>query len=107
MKLIEDVKVDIAENGQIAIDKLLENDYDLILMDVNMPEMDGHQATRSIRKLDNEKKSIPIVALTASVLKAEIEKCYDCGMDAFIPKPFDNDVLIEVLSRYYPKDSNS
>ena len=106
-KLIEDVQVDIAENGQVTIDKLLENDYDLILMDVNMPEMDGHEATREIRKLEGPKKSIPIVALTASVLKTEIQKCFDCGMDAFIAKPFNNDELIEVLAKYYPGSKTS
>jgi signal transduction histidine kinase/CheY-like chemotaxis protein len=103
IKLIDNVSVEIAPNGKLAIEKLLANDYDVILMDVNMPEMDGHEATIAIRKLESAKKDIPIIALTASVLKAEVLRCTTSGMNAFIPKPFTNQQLVEALTRFYPK----
>ncbi len=80
--------IEVAENGQEAIDLLLKNDYDLILMDVNMPEMNGLDATRYIRKNLKEKRNIKIAAMTASVLTKDIQLCYDAGMDDFISKPF-------------------
>jgi CheY-like chemotaxis protein len=101
-KLIENVSIDIAENGKIAIEKHEKNEYDIILMDVNMPEMDGHAATIHIRNnMDENKKTIPIIALTASVLKSEIQKCEDSGMNEFIPKPFSNEELLGALNKYY------
>ena len=68
---------------------LKKNNYDIILMDLVMPEMDGLETTRKIRKeLQSPKNEIPILALTASVVKSEIDKCYAAGMNGFIPKPF-------------------
>ncbi|MEQ8323996.1 MAG: ATP-binding protein [Vicingaceae bacterium] len=100
-KLIERVSIDIAENGKIALERVIENDYDVILMDVSMPVMDGHEATEAIRNLDERKREIPIIALTASVLESEIQKCLDSGMNAFVPKPFKSDKLIEAIAKVY------
>lgn len=92
------VNIDTAENGQIAVDKFKNNQYDLILMDIHMPEMDGHQASRHIRQLEslnpNIAKPIPILALTASLLKSEIESCYEAGMNNYIPKPYKAEELV-------------
>ncbi len=77
---------DLAENGRIATEKLAQETYDVILMDLQMPEMDGYQATQFIR---NELKStIPIIAMTAHSLVGERDKCITVGMDEYIPKPF-------------------
>jgi CheY-like chemotaxis protein len=94
---ITEVQLDIVENGLLAVEKFNEEDYDLILMDVQMPEMNGFQATRKIRALENkmkEKKHIPILAMTASLLKSEINKCYSAGMDNYVPKPYKIEELI-------------
>ncbi|MCZ4409840.1 ATP-binding protein [Cryomorphaceae bacterium 1068] len=100
--LIPDVHLDIAENGLIALEMATTNEYDAILMDAQMPEMDGLDSTRSIRKLaDSDKSKIPIIALTASVHKADIDKCLDAGMDDFVPKPFTRDELLGTLAKYY------
>lgn len=100
--LIDDVHIDIAENGLIAIEMLKANNYDIILMDAQMPEMDGLDATRAIRKLeDKTKNTIPIIALTASVHKADIDKCIDAGMNAFVPKPFTRDELLGAISDFF------
>lgn len=81
-------KVDVAENGLIAIEKLKNNQYDVILMDVQMPVMDGYDATKAIREMNSPKNSIPIVALTANVTKQDVEKCLKAGMDDYLSKPF-------------------
>ena len=97
------VSIDYAENGKTAVSmfSVQPEKYDLILMDVNMPEMDGYEATRKIRSLDNEHaKNIPIVAMTANVFKEDIEKCLASGMNDHTGKPIDTDSLFEVLSRY-------
>ncbi len=86
-------EIDIADNGKIAIDMLHRKKYDLILMDINMPVMDGVEATERIRKLDIPQSSILIVAMTASVLAKDTQKCLDAGMNDFISKPFDPDKL--------------
>ena len=91
-------QLDIANDGREAIQMVRENKYDLILMDIQMPEVDGLEATRFIRsKLADHKKSIKIMAMTASVLKKEIDRCYEAGMDDYIPKPFDPDELYEKI----------
>jgi len=88
--------VDIAENGQVAVTQLWLSDYHLVLMDLQMPVMDGFTATRIIREELNKK--IPIIALTANVTKEAIQKVFEAGMDAYISKPFDEeDLYIKVL----------
>jgi hypothetical protein len=104
--LIPHVHLDIAENGLIALEMATANEYDAILMDAQMPEMDGLDSTRSIRKLpDSTKSQIPIIALTASVHKADIDKCLDAGMNDFVPKPFTRDELLGTLAKYYSSDN--
>ena len=82
-------ETDMAENGLIALDKVENNDYDIILMDLQMPKMDGYEATQKIRSLTTDKKDIPIMALSAHTFKGEYERCIAMGMDDFISKPFD------------------
>jgi len=81
-------EVDIAENGRVALEMLEANDYDLVLMDIHMPEMDGFEATAAIR-LREEKtgEHIPIIALTANAMKGDREKCLAGGMDGYLAKP--------------------
>jgi len=100
--LVDDVFVETAENGKIAIELLEKNDYDLILMDANMPEMDGMEASRYIRShFIGNKQQIPIIALTASLLSNDIQKCLDAGMNAYVPKPFKRKELIGIMNRFY------
>lgn len=83
--------VTIAGNGKIAIENLQTNKYDIILMDLQMPEMNGFEATRQIRTVMNSK--IPIIALTADVTSADVEKCIAAGMNDYVSKPIDEKVL--------------
>jgi signal transduction histidine kinase/CheY-like chemotaxis protein len=86
---------DIASNGKIAIEKLQNNDYDIILMDLQMPEMDGVEATDYIR--NSMKLNIPIIALTANVTTADLEKCKAVGMNDYISKPVEEKILYQKI----------
>lgn len=95
------VEVDEAEDGESALDKIEDNDYSAIFMDVHMPGISGLEATRKIREMDNEKKnSLPVIAVTASVLSRDIEECKNAGMDGFIAKPFTFNELYERFKSY-------
>jgi PAS domain S-box-containing protein len=98
-------KVTEAVNGLEALEILRKQNFDVILMDIQMPEMDGIEATRIIR---NEfKLSTPIIALTANAFKADIEKCREAGMDDYIVKPFDEGVMIETIGRHVTSNAVS
>lgn len=91
-------KVDVAENGAVAVNKLQKNNYDIILMDIQMPEMDGYEATRYIRKkLTPPKSTIPIMAMTAHAISGEVERCEQVGMNGYISKPFNEDHLYQKI----------
>jgi len=95
---IEGVYVEVAENGAIAVEKLRSSAFDVILMDVQMPTMNGYEATIAIRAFDNEKAMTPIIAMTANVLKDEVDLCYQAGMNDFIGKPFDAMELLHKIN---------
>lgn len=91
----------IAPNGKVVIDLLNKEHFDLILMDLHMPEMDGYTATAIIRKMPNQvKRTIPIIALTAAAIKGEKEKCIAAGMDDYISKPFETSDLINMIYKH-------
>jgi PAS domain S-box-containing protein len=99
-------KVDIAENGEVAVEKYLANEYDLILMDIQMPIMNGIDATRQIRKIEeaiNKSKGIRIVAMTANVMKQDKEEYLASGMDDFVSKPFKINELANILGKINKK----
>jgi PAS domain S-box-containing protein len=102
-------EVDMAENGLNALELLKTKDYDLILMDIQMPIMDGFEATHYIRnKLEEPKASLPIIALTANAIKGDSEKCLAAGMDDYLPKPFLPEDLFQLVSKYItPKGSST
>jgi PAS domain S-box-containing protein len=88
---------DIAENGLIAIEKLKSNSYDVILMDVQMPVMDGYEATKAIRMMPHPVGITPIVALTANATKIDIDRCLVAGMNDYLSKPFTPEDLYQML----------
>ncbi len=93
-------QVEIAENGRVAVEKVAEKKYGLILMDLQMPEKDGFQASREIRNGESLNKQTPIIAMTAHILYGEKEKCFANGMNDYISKPFDALELREKLLLY-------
>jgi len=99
------IKIDCAENGKEAVRMFAEapGKYDIILMDVQMPEMDGYEATRQIRAMKNPAaKVVRIIAMTANVFRDDIERCLDAGMDNHIGKPVDFHEVVEKLRAYMP-----
>jgi CheY-like chemotaxis protein/HPt (histidine-containing phosphotransfer) domain-containing protein len=92
--------VDVAANGQRAIEMFDTTPYDMVFMDVQMPEMDGYEATSVIRKKEGLSKHTPIVALTASALHQERQKCLEYGMDDYIAKPTKKEDLQKALSQW-------
>ncbi|TRX10816.1 response regulator [Flavobacterium gawalongense] len=90
-------EIDIADNGKIAIEKIEKNDYDIILMDIQMPEMDGNEVTKYIRTNMGYKSNIPIIALTAHATLVEEKRSLESGMNDYLSKPFDFNVLLEKL----------
>lgn len=92
-----EIKVEVGKNGKVGIEKLKENNnIDLVLMDIMMPEMDGYEAMRRIRK-EKKYKDLPIIALTAKALKDDREKCLAAGANEYLSKPVDKDKLISLL----------
>ena len=94
----------MAENGLIALNKYENDDFDIILMDVQMPEMDGYETTQKIRALKTYKKNIPIIAMTAHTIKGEFERCIEMGMNDFISKPFDTNELYQKIHKLLKVD---
>ncbi len=88
--------VDIAGNGQIALDMLANGDYDLVLMDIQMPVMDGLTATRMLRQ-QNRTRELPVIAMSANVMQSDIDQCMQAGMNGHVAKPIDQEALWMVL----------
>ena len=93
---------DVASNGHQALAIISNNDYPLVLMDCQMPEMDGFQATASIREREGRSRRTPIVAMTAHALPGDRERCLRAGMDDYIPKPVNEGLLLRALERWAP-----
>jgi two-component system sensor histidine kinase/response regulator len=91
--------VDLAENGEIALRMVEEGDYDVVLMDMQMPVMDGVEATRAIRA-DQRFRNLPIIAMTANAMDADRDRCLEAGMNDHIAKPIDPEQLFQVLLRW-------
>ncbi len=96
--------VDTVNNGKKAVESVYQTPYDLVLMDIQMPEMDGIEATKAIRSLPpsphRSKTTIPIIALTANAMKGDEKICLEAGMNGYLSKPLKRDQLIQILNRH-------
>lgn len=95
-----------AENGQVCIDKFSQSEegyYDLILMDIRMPEVTGYEATETIRSMNRSDANIPIIAMTADAFAEDIEKCRECGMDGHVAKPIDMKKMLDLMEKHIKK----
>lgn len=102
LELIESLgyQVHLAENGLEAVEMSGDKNYDLIIMDCEMPEMDGYQATRTIREREGSERHTPIIAMTAYAMQGDREKCLAAGMDDYVTKPFDLERVSSVIARW-------
>ena len=97
---MNDPDINIAETGKEVLQKLKSKDYDIILMDLHMPVMDGYEATKKIRTtFPDGKKNIPILAVTASVVQADIDRCFAVGMNGYVSKPFSPEQLLQEIQK--------
>jgi CheY-like chemotaxis protein/HPt (histidine-containing phosphotransfer) domain-containing protein len=105
MRMLEKAghRVDVANNGIEALAALKNASYDLVLMDMQMPEMDGYEATAEIRKMAPEYRELPVIAMTANAMKGDREKCIAAGMDDYISKPVKPKGLLEMVQRWAGK----
>jgi CheY-like chemotaxis protein len=94
------IEVTLAENGQIGVDLCKEQTFNLILMDCQMPVLDGFEATKMIRENETSEQHTPIIALTANVLQTEKDKCFVAGMDDFMGKPVSKQLLTLMLQKH-------
>jgi two-component system, sensor histidine kinase and response regulator len=98
----------VASNGKQALQAMEQQQFDLVLMDVEMPEMSGFEVTAAIREREREtEKHIPIVAVTAHAMKGDMEKCLEAGMDFYLAKPINSAELFEVIAKVSGKPRNS
>ena len=96
--MIPDLTLDIVDNGVQAIEKLKSGAYDLVILDIHMPEMDGYETTHYIRtQMPSPLNSVPIMAMTANVIAEEIDKCFAVGMNAYVSKPFTHEDLMDKI----------
>ncbi len=101
-RLVSNAEVVTANDGRHAVEACATGEFDLVLMDVQMPEMDGYEATREIRRAEGPKRHTPVIALTAGVVQGERERCLDAGMDDYVSKPVDLKRLEEALTNWLP-----
>ena len=94
---------DVANDGSEALNLINGNDYELILMDCQMPVMDGFEATRAIRSLDRPIAKVPIIAVTANVMEGQRDKCLEAGMNDYLPKPINRELLSKTIEKWAPK----
>ncbi len=94
--------VEVASNGLEAVEQIHRAPFDLVLMDCQMPEMDGFEATRAIRRIPTEAGRVPIVALTANAVAGDVERCLEAGMDDYLAKPLRKPELLRALRRWLP-----
>lgn len=93
--------ISFASNGLSAIEKFKKNHYDMILMDINMPELNGIETTKKIRQIENGESHTPIFAVTSNIFCQQKEECMQCGMDDFIVKPIHASTLIDRINHYF------
>jgi two-component system, sensor histidine kinase and response regulator len=97
-------QVDVADNGAVAVERMRSRSYDVVLMDCQMPQLDGFEATAVIRQLEAQShaRRCPIIAMTANTMEGDKERCLAAGMDDYLPKPFRRTMLMELLDQYVP-----
>ena len=94
------LEVSVVHNGEEVLAELHKQKFDCVLMDIQMPVLDGVEAARRIRASQSEFKSIPIIAITAYAMKGDRQRFLEAGMNDYLPKPVDNEVLYQALQRH-------
>ncbi len=96
--------IDVADNGKLALEKIDTDDFDVVLMDCQMPVIDGYETTRCVRKNETSDRHLPIIAMTANAMVGDRQKCLDSGMDDYMSKPINPDKLTMILGKWLRAD---
>ncbi len=98
--LFENCKLTSAKDGQSVIDKYKNEDFDLIIMDINLPVLDGLSATKEIRLLEGDKGNIPIIGISGNAKNLPVSEFFEAGMNEYVQKPLNYDELISLVKKY-------
>lgn len=98
--LFENCKITSAKDGEAVLKKFEDEEYDLIIMDINLPKMDGLEATKKIRASKGKKANIPIIGISGNAKNRPVAEFFEAGMNEYIQKPLDYDKLIELVKKY-------
>ena len=98
--LFENCKITSAKDGQVALDKFENDDFDLVIMDINLPSLSGLEVTRKIRAIRKKKGEVPIIGISGNAKNLPVESFFEAGMNEYLQKPLDYDQLIELVKKY-------
>lgn len=98
--LFENCKITSAKDGESVLKKFEAEDFDLVIMDINLPKVDGVEATKEIRSAKNKKSNIPIIGISGNAKNKPVSEFFDAGMNEYLQKPLDYDKLIELVKKY-------
>jgi len=98
--LFENCKITSAKDGQLAFDKFENDDFDLVIMDINLPSLSGLDVTRKIRAIKKSKGKVPIIGISGNAKNLPTQSFFEAGMDEYLQKPLDYDQLIELVKKY-------
>ena len=98
--LFENCKITSAKDGQVALDKFENDDFDLVIMDINLPSLSGLDVTRKIRAIRKSKGQVPIIGISGNAKNLPTESFFEAGMNEYLQKPLDYDQLIELVKKY-------
>lgn len=98
--LFENCKITSAKDGQVAFDKFEGEDFDLVIMDINLPSVDGLEVTRRMRAMKSKKSDVPIIGISGNAKNLPLDSFFDAGMNEYLQKPLDYDQLIDLVKKY-------
>ena len=104
LRMFENLETTHAKSGEIALEKFKTDRFDLIIVDVNLPLMDGIQVTKKIRAAKNKRSDVPIIGISGNAKNRPEADFFEAGMNEFLPKPLDYDKLIELVKKYIPEE---
>ena len=98
--LFENCKITSAKDGQVALDKFENDEFDLVIMDINLPSLSGLEVTKKIRAIRKKKGEVPIIGISGNAKNLPVESFFEAGMNEYLQKPLDYDQLIELVKKY-------